>query len=236
MLLAIVQNWMDRTTCRCDWAISDWIAQHTLYWRVYSTIHIKGLFTRWKQTTVFAKFSQCFWITKWASCERTVMFYISYIPCEIFANIEKCCRRSRPTTKSYASGIFCMELASTLLVWNDPLFFGRHPVRKRSYCTCVKTHRVWLTACTALYKSGRDDNARVNVRNIGPSRSIYIFWCISTMFIRFHSCFSYYRSSIWYQYTQFWHVNVSPFTELWFHFFPLEQPWSARQHRLICVR
>ena len=26
--------------------------------------------------------------------ERTVMFYMSYIPCEIFANIEKFCRRS----------------------------------------------------------------------------------------------------------------------------------------------
>ena len=39
------------------------------------------------------------------------MFYMSYIPCEIFANIEKFCRRSRPTTKSYASisNIFCME-------------------------------------------------------------------------------------------------------------------------------
>ena len=46
------------------------------------------------------------------------MFYMSYIPCKICANIEKfCCR-----TKYYAGVIFRME-PSTLLVWNNPLFF-----------------------------------------------------------------------------------------------------------------
>ena len=68
-----------------------------------------------KNPTFLAKFSQCLRnITKWASCERTVMFYMSYIPCEIFANIEKFCRtcRSGPTTKSYASVIFRLESCS----------------------------------------------------------------------------------------------------------------------------
>ena len=37
------------------------------------------------------------------------MFYMSYIPCEIFAYIEKFFRRSQPMTKSYARGIFRME-------------------------------------------------------------------------------------------------------------------------------
>ena len=48
--------------------------------------------------------------------------------------------------KILASIIFRME-PSTLLVWNDPLFFDRRPVRKQSYCACVKTHRVQLTEC-----------------------------------------------------------------------------------------
>ena len=90
-----------------------------------------------KQKTLLAKFSQCLRnLTKWASYERTVMFYMSYIPCEIFANIEYSPRRSRPTTKSYARVVFRMK-PSTL----------RRPVRKQSYCACVKTHRAQLTAC-----------------------------------------------------------------------------------------
>ena len=78
--------------------------------------------------------------------KRTLMFYMSYIPCEMFANIEKFCRRSRSTTKFYASVIFRMEPCG-LLMWNDPLFFYRRPVRKRSYCACVKTHRVQFSTC-----------------------------------------------------------------------------------------
>ena len=91
-------------------------------------------FSHDKKKTFLAKCSQCLRnITKWASCERTVMFYMSYIPCEIFANIEKFCRSSQPTTKSYASGIFRMKHC-TLLVWNDTLFFDWRPVRKRWRC------------------------------------------------------------------------------------------------------
>ena len=43
----------------------------------------------------------------------------------------------RPATKSYSSVIFRME-PSTLLVWNDPLFFDRRPVlRMREDASCA---------------------------------------------------------------------------------------------------
>ena len=94
-----------------------------------------------KKTTFLAKFSQCLRnITKWASCERTVMFYMSYIPCEIFANIEKFCRRSGPTTKSYASVIFRTEPCSLPRVKRS-LFIDRRSMRKRSYRARVMTLR-----------------------------------------------------------------------------------------------
>ena len=65
------------------------------------------------------------------------MFYMSYIPCEIFANIEKFCRRSGPTTKSYASVIFRLEPCSL----PRSLFIDRRSMRKRSYRARVMTLR-----------------------------------------------------------------------------------------------
>ena len=72
--------------------------------------------------------------------KRTVMFYMSYIPCEIFANIEKFCRRSGPTTKSYASVIFRTEPCSLPRVKRS-LFIDRRSMRKRSYRARVMTLR-----------------------------------------------------------------------------------------------
>ena len=68
------------------------------------------------------------------------MFYMSYIPCEIFANIEKFCRRSGPTTKSYASVIFRTEPCSLPRVKRS-LFIDRRSMRKRSYRTRMMTLR-----------------------------------------------------------------------------------------------
>ena len=68
------------------------------------------------------------------------MFYMSYIPCEIFANIEKFCRRSGPTTKSYASLIFRTEPCSLPRVKRS-LFIDGRSMRKRSYRARVMTLR-----------------------------------------------------------------------------------------------
>ena len=68
------------------------------------------------------------------------MFYMSYIPCEIFANIEKFCRRSGPTTKSYASVMFRTEPYSLPRVKRS-LFIDRRSMRKRSYRARVMTLR-----------------------------------------------------------------------------------------------
>ena len=150
-----------------------------------------ALFTRQKKTIFLAKFSQCLRnITKWALCERTVMFYMSYIPCEIFANIEKFFRTnlrqnltlaefftwnlvhsSCETIRCFLTNILC-ESGRTSHVWR-----------------CIVCD--WLHALQCTRPAKMITHMYVIVHNIGPSRSLYIFQCIFTMFIHFYSCFRY---------------------------------------------
>ena len=98
------QGWwpITRVTNTDDYSINsfDWISTINTVIIVTPTMRsAKALFTRRKKKKHSLQnfLNVCEILQNELRVKRTVMFYMSYIPCEIFANIEKICHWSGPT-------------------------------------------------------------------------------------------------------------------------------------------